>query len=389
MSKDSKKHGFSTRAIHAGQFPDPSTGAIMTPIYATSTYVQSAPGDHQGFEYSRTHNPTRQAYERCVADLENGKEAFAFGSGLGATSTILEILDTGSHIIAMEDLYGGTNRLFNRVRKRTANHEFSFIDLTDPNNVLDAIQDNTRMIWVETPSNPTLRLVDLPAIAKIAKERGILTVCDNTFATPILQNPLDAGFDIVTHSATKYLNGHSDMVGGIVIIGDNDELIETMRFLQNSIGSVAGPFDCFLALRGLKTLPLRMKQHCESAMTIARYLEKHDKVDRVFYPGLESHPQHELAKQNMRGFGGMVSAQLKGGLNEASTFLTNCHLFALAESLGGVESLIEHPAIMTHASLPEEMREHLEIGDSLVRLSVGIEDVDDLIDELDQALAKI
>ncbi len=389
MSTDSKRHGFSTRAIHAGQAPDPTTGAIMTPIYATSTYVQSAPGEHQGFEYSRTHNPTRQAYERCVADLENGKEGFAFGSGLGATSTLLEMLPAGSHIIAMEDLYGGTNRLFNRVRKKTANHEFSYLDLTDPDNLYGALQENTRMIWIETPSNPTLRLVDLPAIAAIAREHGILTVCDNTFATPILQNPLDAGIDIVTHSATKYLNGHSDMVGGMVVVGDNAELRETMRFLQNSIGSVAGPFDCFLALRGLKTLPLRMRQHCESAEKIARYLEAHPKVDRVFYPGLESHPQHELAKRNMRGFGGMVSAQLKGGLEEASTFLTNCHLFALAESLGGVESLIEHPAIMTHASLPEEMRQHLEIGDSLVRLSVGIEDTDDLIEELEQALAAI
>ncbi len=389
MSNNSKRQGFSTRAIHAGQSPDPTTGAIMTPIYATSTYVQSAPGEHQGFEYSRTHNPTRQAYERCVADLENGKEGFAFGSGLGATSTLLELLPSGSHIIAMEDLYGGTNRLFNRVRKKTANHEFSYLDLTNPDNLEGAIQDNTRMIWIETPSNPTLRLVDLPAIAAIARQHGIMTVCDNTFATPILQNPLDAGIDIVTHSGTKYLNGHSDMVGGMVVVGDNDELRENMRFLQNSIGSVAGPFDSFLALRGLKTLPLRMKQHCESALTIARYLENHDKVDRVFYPGLESHPQHELAKRNMRGFGGMVSAQLKGGLQEASTFLTNCHLFALAESLGGVESLIEHPAIMTHASLPAEMREHLEIGDSLVRLSVGIEDCDDLIEELEQALAAI
>ncbi len=389
MSTNSKRHGFSTRAIHAGQAPDPTTGAIMTPIYATSTYVQSAPGEHQGFEYSRTHNPTRQAYERCVADLENGKEGFAFGSGLGATSTLLEMLPAGSHIIAMEDLYGGTNRLFNRVRKKTANHEFSYLDLTDPDNLYGALQENTRMIWIETPSNPTLRLVDLPAIAAIAREHGILTVCDNTFATPILQNPLDAGIDIVTHSATKYLNGHSDMVGGMVVVGDNAELRETMRFLQNSIGSVAGPFDCFLALRGLKTLPLRMRQHCESAEKIVRYLEAHPKVDRVFYPGLESHPQHELAKRNMRGFGGMVSAQLKGGLEEASTLLTNCHLFALAESLGGVESLIEHPAIMTHASLPEEMRQHLEIGDSLVRLSVGIEDTDDLIEELEQALAAI
>ncbi|MFT5505788.1 MAG: cystathionine gamma-lyase [Gammaproteobacteria bacterium] len=389
MSNDRSRHGFSTRAIHAGQSPDPTTGAIMTPIYATSTYVQSSPGEHLGFEYSRTHNPTRQAYERCVADLENGKEGFAFGSGLGATSTLLELLDCGSHIIAMEDLYGGTNRLFNKVRRKTANLDFSYVDLTNLDNLTAAVKPNTKMIWIESPSNPTLRLVDIKAVAEFAKAHNILTVCDNTFATPILQNPLDSGFDIVTHSATKYLNGHSDMVGGIVVVGDNDDLIEKMRFLQNSIGSVAGPFDSFLALRGLKTLPLRMRQHCESADKIARFLEAHAKVDRVFYPGLESHPQHELAKRNMRGYGGMVSAQLKGGLTEAKRFLKNCHLFALAESLGGVESLIEHPAIMTHASLPDEMRKHLNIGDSLVRLSVGIEDCDDLIDELDQALATI
>ena len=389
MSKAEKKAGFSTRAIHAGQSPDPSTGAVMTPIYATSTYVQSSPGVHQGYEYSRSQNPTRMAYERCVADLENGQAGFAFASGLAASATILEILDSGSHIIAMNDLYGGSNRLFDKVRKRTANLEFSLVDLTDPDNFEKAIQPNTKMVWVESPTNPLLRLVELAAITKIAKAHGIIAVCDNTFATPYLQTPLDYGFDIVMHSATKYLNGHSDMVGGIAVVGDNSELIEQMGFLQNSVGAIAGPFDSFLAMRGLKTLGLRMRQHCESAQKIAEYLEGHDKVDKVFYPGLASHPQHDLAKQQMNGFGGMVSATLKGGLAESTLFLENCHLFALAESLGGVESLIEHPAIMTHASVPADQRAELGIDDSLVRLSVGIEDTDDLIAELEQALSLI
>jgi cystathionine gamma-lyase len=389
MSKQEKKAGFSTRAIHAGQSPDPSTGAVMTPIYATSTYVQSSPGVHQGYEYSRSQNPTRMAYERCVADLENGEAGFAFASGLAASATILEILDCGSHIVAMNDLYGGSNRLFNKVRNRTANLEFSLVDLTDPNNFEKAIQSNTKMVWIESPTNPLLRLVDLAAIAKIAKAHGIIAVCDNTFATPYLQTPLDYGFDIVMHSATKYLNGHSDMVGGIAVVGDNPVLIEQMGFLQNSVGAIAGPFDSFLAMRGLKTLGLRMRQHCESAHKIAEYLEAHDKIDKVFYPGLASHPQHELAKKQMNGFGGMVSATLKGGLSESTKFLENCHLFALAESLGGVESLIEHPAIMTHASVPADQRAELGIDDSLVRLSVGIEDTEDLIAELEQALSLV
>jgi cystathionine gamma-lyase len=389
MSNKDKKAGFSTRAIHAGQSPDPSTGAVMTPIYATSTYVQSSPGVHQGYEYSRSQNPTRMAYERCVADLENGEAGFAFASGLAASATILEILDSGSHIVAMNDLYGGSNRLFNKVRNRTANLEFSLVDLTDPSNFEKAIQPNTKMVWIESPTNPLLRLVDLAAIAKIAKAHDIIAVCDNTFATPYLQTPLDFGFDIVMHSATKYLNGHSDMVGGIAVVGDNPELVEQMGFLQNSVGAIAGPFDSFLAMRGLKTLGLRMRQHCESAQKIAEYLQAHDKIDKVYYPGLASHPQHDLAKQQMNGFGGMVSATLKGGLAESTKFLENCHLFALAESLGGVESLIEHPAIMTHASVPADQRAELGIDDSLVRLSVGIEDTEDLIAELEQALSLV
>jgi cystathionine gamma-lyase len=310
MSDSNKKAGFSTRAIHAGQYPDPSTGAVMTPIYATSTYVQSSPGVHQGYEYSRSQNPTRMAYERCVADLENGQAGFAFASGLAASGTILELIDSGSHVVAMDDLYGGSNRLFNRVRTRSANIEFSLVDLTDPENFQKAIKPNTRMVWVESPTNPLLRLVDLAAITKIARENNILAICDNTFATPYLQTPLDFGFDIVMHSATKYLNGHSDMVGGVAVVGDNDELIEQMAFLQNSVGSIAGPFDAFLAMRGLKTLALRMRQHCQSAMQIAEFLEGHEKVDKVYYPGLASHPQHELAKIQMNGFGGMVSAVL-------------------------------------------------------------------------------
>ena len=389
MSNNNKNAGFSTRAIHAGQYPDPSTGAVMTPIYATSTYVQSSPGVHQGYEYSRSQNPTRMAYERCVADLENGKAGFAFASGLAASGTILELIDSGSHVVAMDDLYGGSNRLFSRVRTRSANIEFSLVDLTNPDNFIKAIKPNTRMVWVESPTNPLLRLVDLAAIVKIAKQHDIIAVCDNTFATPYLQTPLDFGFDIVVHSATKYLNGHSDMVGGVAVVGDNDELIEQMAFLQNSVGAIAGPFDAFLAMRGLKTLALRMRQHCQSAHEIANYLDAHPKVEQVYYPGLASHPQHELAKAQMNGFGGMVSAVLKGGLIEATRFLENCQLFALAESLGGVESLIEHPAIMTHASVPEDQREQLGINDSLVRLSVGVEDTEDLIAELEHALSLI
>ncbi len=381
------RRGFATRGIHAGQYPDPSTGAIMTPIYATSTYVQESPGVHKGYEYSRSQNPTRMAYERCIADLESGTAGFAFASGLGATSTVLDLLDSGSHVIAMDDLYGGTYRLFERVRKRSANLSFSFLDLNDLAAVAAAIRPNTRLIWLETPTNPLLRLVDLEAVAQLGRRRGIITAADNTFASPWVQRPLESGFDLVMHSATKYLNGHSDMVGGILVVGENAELREQLTFLQNAVGAVAGPFDSFLALRGLKTLALRMERHCRNAAAVAAWLERHPKVAGVHYPGLASHPQHELAKRQMHGFGGMVTAVLKGTLADAKRFLERCEIFALAESLGGVESLIEHPAIMTHASLPPEKRAALGIGDGLVRLSVGIEDEADLIADLEQALA--
>ncbi len=380
------QHKFGTRAIHAGQEPDPTTGAVMTPIYATSTYAQSSPGVHKGYEYGRTQNPTRMAFERCVADLENGKHGFAFASGLAASSTVLDCFDTGSHIVALDDLYGGTYRLFERVRKRSAGLEFTFTEMSDRAKLEAAIRPNTRMIWVESPSNPLLKLVDLEMVAGVAKKRGLMAVADNTFATPWAQRPLDYGFDIIVHSATKYLNGHSDMVGGMVVICDNVELAEKMTFLQNAVGSILGPFDSFLALRGLKTLHLRMERHCESAMKIAQWLSQHPKVAKVHYPGLPDHPQHALAKKQMRGFGGMVTAILKGGLNDARSFLERCRIFVCAESLGGVESLAEHPAIMTHASLPVEIRKGLGINDSLVRLSVGVEDVEDLIADLRQAL---
>ena len=384
MSND-KQHGLATRGIHAGQKPDPSTGAIMTPIYASSTYVQSSPGQHQGYEYSRTQNPTRAAYEACVASLEDGTRGFAFASGMAATGTLLELLDSGSHVICMDDLYGGTYRLFENVRKRSAGLDFSFVDMRDPAAIEAAIRPETRMIWVETPTNPVLKLVDLEAVAAIGKKHGILTVADNTFATPIVQQPLNMGIDIVMHSATKYLNGHSDMVGGVVVIGDDEALADRVAYLQNSVGAVSGPFDSFLAMRGLKTLALRMERHCQSALALAEWLEARPEVEKVAYPGLASHPQHDLAKRQMRGFGGMITIWLKGGLDESRVFLENCDLFALAESLGGVESLIEHPAIMTHASVPPENRRKLGISDSLVRLSVGIEDMDDLKRDLETA----
>lgn len=384
MTKD-RKQGLATRGIHAGQQPDPSTGAIMTPIYASSTYVQSSPGEHQGYEYSRTQNPTRTAYEACVASLEDGVRGFAFASGMAATGTLLELLDSGSHVICMDDLYGGTYRLFENVRKRSAGLDFSFVDMRDPAAIEAAIRPETRMIWVETPTNPVLKLVDLEAVAAIGQKHGIITVADNTFATPIVQQPLNAGIDIVMHSATKYLNGHSDMVGGVVVIGEDEELAERVAYLQNSVGAIAGPFDSFLAMRGLKTLALRMERHCQSALALAEWLQARPEVESVAYPGLASHPQHELAKRQMRGFGGMITIWLKGGLDESRTFLEHCDLFALAESLGGVESLIEHPAIMTHASVPRENREKLGISDSLIRLSVGIEDLDDLKHDLDTA----
>ncbi|HEY7607684.1 MAG TPA: cystathionine gamma-synthase [Alphaproteobacteria bacterium] len=387
MIKKTDNLAFATRAIHGGQAPDPTTGAIMVPIYATSTYVQESPGVHKGFEYSRTQNPTRFAYERCVASLESGAHGFAFASGMAATATVLELLESGSHIVAMDDLYGGTRRLFERVRRKSAGLDFTYADLSKPGALEAALTPRTKLIWVETPTNPLLRLVDLAEVAKIGRARGITTVIDNTFASPYVQRPLEMGIDIVMHSATKYLNGHSDVVNGVVAIGPNEALRERLAFLQNSIGAVAGPFDSFLALRGLKTLALRMERHCASAQKIAAWLERHPKVARVYYPGLASHPQHALAKRQMSGFGGMISAELKGGLDAARRFLERTTLFSLAESLGGVESLIEHPAIMTHASVPPEVRAQLGIGDGLVRLSVGIEDVNDLVADLDEALA--
>nr|WP_199044924.1 PLP-dependent aspartate aminotransferase family protein [Dyella sp. ASV24] len=389
----SKKHdaqqsklGLGTLAIHAGQHPDPTTGAIMTPIYATSTYVQESPGKHKGYEYSRTQNPTRMAYERCVAALEGGTAGFAFGSGLAAAATVLDLLDSGSHVIAMDDLYGGSYRLFERVRKRSAGLDFTFIDLNDTQALKAALRPNTRMIWAETPTNPMLKLVDLGKVADFARKHGLILVVDNTFCSPMIQRPFESGADLVLHSATKYLNGHSDMVGGIVV-ARSQELAEQMGFLQNSVGAVAGPFDSFLAMRGLKTLHLRMKAHCESALILAQWLEKHPAIERVIYPGLKSHPQHALARRQMDGFGGIISVEVKGGLRKARRVLERCELFALAESLGGVESLIEHPAIMTHASVPPANRKRLGISDSLIRLSVGVENVDDLRNELAFALS--
>ena len=383
------KYKFSTLAIHAGQEPDETTGAIMTPIYATSTFVQKSPGEHKGYEYSRSGNPTRTALENCMAQLEKGKAAFAFASGLAAENTILEMLEPNSHIIAMEDLYGGTFRLFDKVKRISANLETSFIDLNDEQKLISSIKSNTKLIWIETPSNPMLTLVDLQKVVSIAKKHNIITVCDNTFASSYLQSPFDFGVDIVVHSATKYLNGHSDVVAGIVVVKEEGELLDKIKFLQNAIGGILSPFDAFLLLRGLKTLPLRMKAHCENAQKIAEFLEKNPKVEKVIFPGLKSHPQHELAKKQMKGFGGMITFFLKGGIEQSKRFLENTKLFSLAESLGGVESLIEHPAIMTHASVPAEQRQKLGIHDNLIRISVGIEDVDDLIDDLTFALSKV
>jgi cystathionine gamma-lyase len=380
---------FATRCVHAGQEPDPTTGAIMMPIYTTSTYVQQSPGVHNGYDYARTKNPTRMAFERCIADLEGGTAAFAFASGIAAIATTLDCLDAGSHIIAVDDLYGGSRRLFDRVRCHSAGLEFTYLDLTDPAVIEPAIRPNTRLIWIETPTNPLLKLVDLARVAALAKPRGIWAVADNTFASPYVQRPLEYGFDLVVHSTTKYLNGHSDMVGGVAVAGTNSELRERMQFLQNAVGAIQGPFDSFLALRGLKTLALRMERHCGSALKIASWLEQQPKVRRVYYPGLASHPQHALASKQMHAFGGMISAELAGTLEDARRFLERCRLFALAESLGGVESLIEHPALMTHASVPADVRAKLGIGDTLVRLSVGIEDSDDLIADLAAALASI
>ncbi|QGW78009.1 cystathionine gamma-synthase [Pseudomonas alkylphenolica] len=379
---------FATRVIHAGQTPDPSTGALMPPIYANSTYAQQSPGVHKGLDYGRSHNPTRWALERCVADLEGGTQAFAFASGLATIANVLELLEAGSHIVSGNDLYGGTFRLFDKVRRQSAGHRFSFVDLTDLEAFEAALEDDTSMVWVETPSNPLLRLTDLVAVAEICRQRGILCVADNTFASPWVQRPLELGFDIVLHSTTKYLNGHSDVIGGIAVVG-NPELAERLGFLQNAVGAIAGPFDAFLTLRGVKTLALRMERHCSNALELAHWLERQPQVARVYYPGLVSHPQHGLARRQMHGFGGMISLDLNSDLAGARRFLESVRIFALAESLGGVESLIEHPAIMTHASIPAETRAQLGIGDALVRLSVGVEDVEDLRADLAQALARI
>ena len=375
-----------TRAIHAGQAPDPVTGAVITPIYATSTYAQQGPGVHRGYDYARSHNLTRYAYERCVADLECGTSGFAFSSGMAAIAAVLELLDAGSHVVALDDLYGGTRRIFERVRRRSAGLDFSYVGMGDVAEIESAIGPRTRMVWVESPSNPLLKLVDLERVARLAKARGLISVVDNTFASPWVQQPLALGFDVVVHSATKYLNGHSDVISGIAVTSDAG-LAERLGYIQNAVGAVPSPFDCFLVTRGLKTLAVRMQRHCENALAVAQWLERHPGVERVLYPGLASHPQHALAKRQMRGLGGgMVTAILGGSGDDARRFLERCKLFTLAESLGGVESLIEHPAIMTHASVPPDVRAQLGIGDTLVRLSVGIEHVDDLIADLDQAL---
>ena len=388
MSRKKNKQGFETRAIHAGQEPDPTTGAIMTPIYTSSTYVQESPGVHKGYDYSRSINPTRKALEACIADLEGSNFGYAFASGMSASATVLEILSSGDHVIAMDDLYGGTYRLFENVRKRSAGLDFTFCDLSDVKALEASLKPNTKMIWIETPTNPLLKIADLKAIASFAKHNNLIAVCDNTFCSPFVQNPLEFGFDIVVHSATKYLNGHSDLIGGVVVCSDDKtELAEQLLYLQNAVGSIMNPFDSFLLLRSLKTLPVRMERHCSNAIQIANFLESHNSIQRVIYPGLESHPQHEIAKEQMNGFGGMISVEIKGGLEGAKKFLERTEIFSLAESLGGVESLTEHPAIMTHASIPPEVREEIGISDGLVRLSVGIEALEDLTGDLEKALA--
>ena len=387
MSTKKNKQGFETRAIHAGQEPDPTTGAIMTPIYTSSTYVQESPGVHKGYDYSRSVNPTRKALEACIADLEGSNFGYAFASGMAASATVLELLNSGDHVIAMDDLYGGTYRLFENVRKRSAGLDFTFCDLSDLTNLENSINEKTKMIWIETPTNPLLKIADLEAISSFAKSHNLIAVCDNTFCSPFVQNPLELGFDIVVHSATKYLNGHSDLIGGVVVCSnDREELASEILYLQNAVGSIMNPFDSFLLLRSLKTLPIRMERHCSNAHKIALYLESHDAIEKVIYPGLESHPQHEIAKKQMNGFGGMISVVLKGGLESAKKFLERTELFSLAESLGGVESLIEHPAIMTHASIPPEIREEIGISDGLVRLSVGIESIEDLMLDIENSL---
>ncbi|HEY3811850.1 MAG TPA: PLP-dependent aspartate aminotransferase family protein [Caulobacteraceae bacterium] len=386
MADHPNRLGFSTRAIHAGQYPDPTTGAVMTPIYATSTFAQESPGVNKGYEYARGKNPTREAFERVVADLESGVQAFGFGSGLAATSTVLELLDAGAEVLAGDDLYGGSYRLFERVRRRSAGLNFTYADFSDLDVVEKAITPKTRMLWVETPTNPLMKLADLEGLARIAKAHNLLCVADNTFATPYIQRPLELGFDLVVHSVTKYLNGHSDIIGGVAV-ARTDELAKEMKFLQNSVGAIMGPFDAFLANRGVKTLAVRMQRHCENAMKVAHWLEARDGVARVYYPGLESHPQHALAKRQMRGFGGMISCVIDGDLERTRRVLERFRIFTLAESLGGVESLVNHPGIMTHASIPREIRESRGVTDSLIRFSVGVEDADDLIADLEQAFA--
>jgi cystathionine gamma-lyase len=387
MVDKKNKQGFDTRAIHAGQEPDPTTGAIMTPIYTSSTYVQESPGVHKGYDYSRSINPTRKALEACIADLEGSSYGYAFSSGMAACATVLEVLNSGDHVIAMDDLYGGTYRLFEDVRKRSAGLKFTFSDLSDLSTLKSSITSNTKMIWVETPTNPLLKIVDLVGIAKFAKENNLISVCDNTFCSPYVQNPLELGFDVVVHSATKYLNGHSDLIGGVVVCSNQKpELADQVLYIQNAVGSIMSPFDSFLLLRSLKTLAVRMERHCENAMKIASFLENHKAIEKVIYPGLKTHPHHEIASKQMRGYGGMITLILKGGLDSAKSFLERTEIFSLAESLGGVESLIEHPAIMTHASIPPEIREEIGISDGLVRLSVGIESLDDLIQDLEVAL---
>lgn len=380
------KFHFNTRVIHAGLKPDEQTGAVITPIYATSTYIQSSPGVHKGYEYSRTHNPTRKAYEDCLANLESGRQGFAFASGMAAINTVIDLLDKDSHIIATDDLYGGTYRLFNKIKTRTQGLDFSFVDMSNIDAIEQAITPKTKMIWVETPSNPMLKVCDLAKIASLTKKHNLIGVVDNTFATPYIQKPLDYGFDIVLHSATKYLNGHSDVINGIVVVNDNQKLCEDVGFLQNSCGAVADPFSSFLVLRSLKTLSVRMQRHCDNAMELANWLEKHPMVKKVIYPGLKSHPDYEIAKKQMCYFGGMISMVLEKDLEFAKKFLAKCEIFTLAESLGGVESLIEHPAIMTHASIPQAQRKKLGIEDGFIRLSIGIEDIEDLKYDLNNAL---
>ncbi len=382
-----KNRAFSTRCIHGGQQHDPTTGAVNVPIYQTSTYAQAAPGEHKGFVYARGHNPTRHAFERAMADLEDGLAGFGFGSGMAAMDAILDLLPVNAHMIASDDLYGGSYRLFERVRKGTTGLTVTYVDMSDVKNVADAIKPDTKMIWVETPTNPLLKLTDIAAVAAVAKKHNLLSVIDNTFATPALQRPLTLGIDIVVHSATKYIGGHSDVIGGVVVVA-NQDLADKLKFIQNATGGILGPFDSFLALRGVKTLDVRMERHCASGLKVATWLEKHPKIEKVFYPGLPSHPQHALAKKQMAGFGGMITAVIKGDLDASRRMLSACKVFTLAESLGGVESLIEHPAIMTHASIPKEQREALGISDGLIRLSIGIESADDLISDLDEALSK-